>query len=140
MGILDSVTGALGGGMQGGGSGGVGKAALIQMVLQMLGNDSSTGGGLSGLISKFQSSGLGDIVNSWISNGPNKAISPDQLQSVLGSDLIGQVAAKLGISPQTASAELAESLPEVVDQMTPNGQVPEGGGFGEIGSLLGRFG
>lgn len=138
MGIFDSVTGALGGAQ--GAGGGVGKAALIQIVLQTLSNSSATGGGLGGLVGKFQSSGLGDIVNSWISTGPNQAITAEQLQRVLGSDLISQVAAKLGISPQKAGAELAETLPDVVDKMTPNGQLPAGGGFGDLGALLGRFG
>lgn len=135
MGLFDAVSGALGG---------AGKAALIQMVLGMLSRDGNTsGGGLASLIQKFQGAGLGDTVASWISNGPNLPISAEQVQQVFGSDLIGSLAGRLGISPQTASSQLAETLPEAVDQMTPNGQLPEGGadaGGGGLGSLLGGFG
>ncbi len=141
MGLFDSVAGALGGD-QGAGGGGMGKAALIGLVLQMLSRNGSAGGGFGELIQKLQAGGLGDVVGSWISTGPNQSVSPNQMQDALGPDLISQIAAQLGISPQAASTQLAESLPEVVDQMTPNGQLPDAssGGFGDIGSILGRFG
>lgn len=139
MGLFDSVAGALTGAQ--GGAGGMDKAALIQLVFQLLSSNSGSGGGIGDLLSKLQQGGLGDVAGSWVSNGPNQSISPNQLQDVLGSDLIGQIAAQLGMTPQAASSQLAESLPQVVDQMTPNGQLPEGGGgFGDIGSILGRFG
>jgi uncharacterized protein YidB (DUF937 family) len=140
MGLFDSVVGALGGDQ--GTGGGMGKAALIQMVLQMLSNNGSAGGGIGALLQKLQAGGLGDVASSWVSSGPNQSISPNQLQDVLGSDLIGQIAAQLGISPQAASSQLAETLPQVVDQATPTGQLPpqDGDGFGDIGAILGRFG
>lgn len=141
MGLFDAVAGALGGD-QGGGIGGTGKAALIGLVLQMLSRNGSAGGGIGELIQKLQAGGLGDAVGSWISTGPNQSISPHQVQDALGSDLIAQIAAQLGITPQVASHRLAETMPEVVDQLTPNGQLPDdaSGGFGDIGSILGRFG
>lgn len=140
MGLFDSVIGSLGG--EQGGLGGMGKAALIQLVLQLLSSNGSASGGIGALVQKLQAGGLADVVGSWVSSGPNQSISPNQLQEVLGSDLMSQIAAQLGISPQTASNELAQSLPEVVDQMTPDGQLPDagGGGLDDIGSILGRFG
>jgi uncharacterized protein YidB (DUF937 family) len=86
----------------------------------------SDGGGLSGLVKQFAAKGLGHIVSSWIGTGENLPISPEQLQSVLGSEQVQAIAARLGISPQAASAGLAQVLPQVVDKMTPNGEVPQG--------------
>ena len=84
-------------------------------------------GGLQGLIQSFQQGGLGDIVNSWVSSGQNLPISAEQIQSVLGGSGLQELAAKLGISPAQASGSLAEMLPQMVDKMTPNGEVPQGG-------------
>lgn len=145
MGLLDSVMGALGGGgqQQVPGAGG-GQAALIGAVLAMLNQNGAAGGGLGGLVAKFQQGGLGDVVGSWISSGHNLPISPTQLQDVLGSDLIGQLASQLGLSHHDASAQLSQVLPQVVDHLTPNGQLPAEGeaspGVGDIGAILGRFG
>ena len=139
MGLLDSVVGALAGG-QGGGQGGGGQAALISAVLSMLSQNGSAAGGLGALVEKFQQGGLGDVVGSWVSTGQNLPVSPNQLENVLGSDMLGQLAGQLGMSPADASSQLSQWLPKAVDQLTPNGQLPEAGGLGDIGSILGRFG
>lgn len=138
MGLLDSVVGALAGG-QGGGSGG-GQAALISAVLAMLSQNGSAGGGLGALVEKFQQGGLGDVVGSWVSTGQNLPVSPNQLEDVLGSDMLSQLAGQLGLSKGDASAQLSQWLPQAVDRLTPNGQLPEPGGLGDIGAILGRFG
>ncbi|MBL8301711.1 MAG: DUF937 domain-containing protein [Ideonella sp.] len=138
MGLLDSVVGALAGGQGSGGGGG--QAALISAVLAMLSQNGSAGGGLGALVEKFQQGGLGDVVGSWISTGQNLPVSPNQLENVLGSDLLGQLAGQLGLSTGDASAQLAQWLPQAVDQLTPNGRLPEAGGLGDIGAILGRFG
>lgn len=78
---------------------------------------------LNGLIRKFESSGLGEKVKSWIGTGPNESISADQIKSALGSEL-DQLAAKIGIGKDEAADELAQSLPEAVDKATPTGSIP----------------
>lgn len=154
MGILDSVLGAVVGGQQaqagsGGGVGGLGSIGgllnmvtsnpqLLQAVTGMLGNDSSHGG-LGGLIQKFQQAGLGDMVGSWVGSGQNQSVSGDQLSSVLGSDVIGSLAEKLGISPDAAASQLSHVLPGVIDHLTPQGQAPENG-LGNSGDLMGMLG
>lgn len=140
-GMLGQVLGNVGGG--GGGTGGGGQAALIAAVLGMLSQNGSAGGGLGALLEKFQQGGLGDVAGSWVSTGQNLPISPNQVQDVLGSDLLGQLAGQLGMNPQDASAQLSQWLPEVVDKLTPGGKLPAAedlGGFGDIGAILGRFG
>jgi uncharacterized protein YidB (DUF937 family) len=87
---------------------------------------SSQSGGISGLVQQFTSQGLGHLVNSWVGTGNNLPISPEQLQSVLGSEQLEAIAAKAGISPDAAKTGLAHLLPQLVDHLTPNGEVPQG--------------
>lgn len=119
MGLLDSVVGALAGGQSDGGN------PLLNVVMQLINNPQT--GGLSGLVQSFQQGGLGDVVNSWVSTGQNLPVSAEQLQSVLGGGALQNIAAQLGVSPEQASGSLADLLPQMVDKLTPNGQVPEGG-------------
>ena len=98
--------------------------ALASAVVGMLSSNET--GGISGLVKQFAAKGLGHIVSSWIGTGQNLPISPEQLQSVLGSEQVQAIAAKAGISPEQAQSGLAQVLPQLVDKMTPNGEVPQG--------------
>ena len=138
MGLLDSLLGgALGGSPQQGGAG-----ALINIVAGMLANPGQGGtggpGGLAGLAEQFQRGGLGEVMNSWIGTGQNLPVSPDQLGEVLGGDLLGQLTQQTGLNPADLLGQLSQVLPQMVDQATPEGRVPEGG-LGDIGAILGRF-
>jgi len=156
MGLLDVVGGMLGGqqgqgqgggglgdlaamlgqgGAQGGGQGG--QAALLQMVLGMLANNGQ-GGGLAGLMEKFQAAGLGEQANSWVGSGQNLPVSPEQLGGVFGQDQMSQMAEKMGLSTGDLGTQLSQMLPQAVDRVTPGGRVPEGG-LGELGDLLGQL-
>jgi uncharacterized protein YidB (DUF937 family) len=95
----------------------------VSAVLQMVNNHP---GGFRGLLQTFHEKGLGGLASSWVGNGENQAISAEQIQGVLGEERIKQFAAKVGIPPDQASAKLAEYLPQIVDRLTPNGQVPTG--------------
>jgi uncharacterized protein YidB (DUF937 family) len=81
-------------------------------------------GGITALAQKFQSGGFGEIMKSWISTGKNLPISAAQIQSALGSQTVKNLATKMGVSPETASAQLSQYLPAIIDKLTPNGQVP----------------
>lgn len=106
---------------------------IVSAVLQLIQNQP---GGISGLLQQFHEKGLGDLVNSWVSTGQNLPVSPDQVQHVLGTEQVQQVAASAGIPAQIASSKLAEFLPMIVDKLTPNGQVPEQGSLLESGMNL----
>jgi uncharacterized protein YidB (DUF937 family) len=95
---------------------------LLGEVTQMLG--ANNGGGLQSLLAQLQANGHGQAVASWIGTGANLPISPEQLQSVLGSGQIAAIAQKLGLSSTDASSALAKLLPQVVNHLTPNGQLP----------------
>ena len=79
-------------------------------------------GGIKGIVDQFQQQGLGPTIQSWIGNGENLPITPDQVHQVLGSDTIQQLAAKLGIPPNELEAKLSQILPQAIEQMTPNGK------------------
>ena len=119
MGIFDDIAGKVQG-LAGGGDSGIVKA-----IMEML--SSREGGGLNGIIQSFQQRGMGDIVTSWIGKGPNKPISPVQIREGLGSERVQQVATKAGISTDEAATKLSRHLPDIVDKVTPDGVVPEGG-------------
>lgn len=132
MGLLDSIVGALG--QAQGGAQASAQPALLDAVVGLLGN-----GGLQDLVAKFEQGGLGHLIGSWIGSGQNLPISADQLHQVLGSETIAGLAQQLGLSHGDVAAQLSQLLPQVVDKLTPQGAVPQGG-LGEIGSLLGALG
>ena len=149
MGLLDSVIGAMAGGRGGMQGGAAAQSALLNVVLAMLANraqgqvgagaaSASSGGGLVELVRKFTQGGLGDVIGSWIGRGQNAPISGSQLSNVLGPDAIGNIAAQLGLTHAEAADQVSQVLPQVVDQLTPDGQVPDGG-LGSIDDILARF-
>ena len=103
---------------------------VLQAVAGLLGKDSNIGG-LAGLVQAFQKNGLGEIVNSWVSTGQNLPVTPNQVEQGLGSNLVNQIAAKAGLSPGATSSQLAGILPDLVDKLTPNGKI-ENGGFEQL--------
>ena len=84
-------------------------------------------GGLAGLVSSFQQAGLGHIAESWVGNGPNQSVSPQQLQSVFGESQVQNMASQSGMAPQDFLSQLSQHLPNVVHGMTPNGQIEDEG-------------
>jgi uncharacterized protein YidB (DUF937 family) len=133
MGLFDQVIG----GLMGGSTGGTSPVQHILMGLltgqQSAGNPnqnagaSAMPGGLQGLLSTLQQAGLGDVVQSWIGNGPNQPVSPDQLHSALGADRVQSMANQAGMAPQDFLSVLSQHLPRAVDGVTPDGQVPDEG-------------
>ena len=121
MGILDSLEnlGAFKGVL------GQLEAAVVPVVLsEVLGNGNGSGGGLSAIVTKLEQSGLGDQVKSWIGSGQNLPITAEQLQQVLGSDTVKQLAARFGIPVDQLAKVLAQQLPAAVDHASPNGKLP----------------
>ena len=127
MGLFDSLLGsALGGDRQN---------ALAKFVGDLVTNHSS-GQGLAGLVQQFEQNGMGDLINSWVSTGQNKEISPEQMEQALGSQQIQQFAQQSGMNASQAAGSLAQLLPQIIDKLTPNGQVPA---HGDVQSMLGNL-
>lgn len=131
MGLFDSVMGAVSQqmGQQGG---------LVNVLGGLLANDGEMGG-LGGLTEKFNQVGMGDMVNSWIGGGENSPISAEQISKVLGGDTVARIASQLGVDPAQATDQLAQFLPGLIDKLTPQGAVPEGG-LGNGSDLMGMLG
>ena len=90
-------------------------------------SDEGTGGllgGLGGLLDKLQKGGLGNAANSWVGSGPNQPVSPGQLGSALGPDIIKTIAQRSGLSEEEITKQLSQVLPGVVDKLTPKGRIP----------------
>jgi uncharacterized protein YidB (DUF937 family) len=81
-------------------------------------------GNLQGLVNQLQQGGLGPQVQSWLGNGANVPVSADQLRAALGSEQVKQLAAHFGVPLDQALQALAQHLPTVVDQASPNGRLP----------------
>lgn len=105
----------------GAGAGG-GLGGILGQILGGAGG--SSGGGLGGLLDQFQRAGFGDQARSWVGTGQNLPISPDALDQVFGRGGIAEIARRAGLSEQETSTGLSQILPEVVDRVTPSGQVP----------------
>ena len=80
--------------------------------------------GLGGLIKQFQQKGLGDVVDSWVSTGKNKNVAPDQISVALGGDVVDELSRRTGLTRDQVVGELARMLPNVVDNLTPDGRLP----------------
>jgi len=113
MGLFDDLENKAANSMLGGSSN-----PLATGLLQVINN---TPGGLSGLVQSFHDT------------GQNLPISADQIQHVLGSDQVKQLAAQAGISPDAAGTALSQLLPTLVDKLTPNGQMPQPSSLMEMG-------
>lgn len=81
-------------------------------------------GGIGGLLEKLQNAGHSDIANSWVGPGQNMPIEPGQLRSALGQGAVSDAAQQAGVSEQDLLSQLAQSLPQFVDKLTPNGRIP----------------
>jgi uncharacterized protein YidB (DUF937 family) len=141
---LGGMLGKAVGGAMGGGAGGLGG-----MLGSALGNamgggaapaQAQAGGiGLGGLLEAFTQHGMGDVAKSWVGTGQNMPVSHDQLTQVLGGDALSQMASQLGMNQGDLLGHLSQMLPQVVDKLTPQGNIPQGDvhGMGDLGSLLG---
>jgi uncharacterized protein YidB (DUF937 family) len=81
-------------------------------------------GGLGGLLKQFQQKGLGEVADSWIKTGPNKAVAAGQISDALGPDVIDTLSQRTGLSKDEVLQILSQVLPNAVDQFTPQGRLP----------------
>ena len=133
MGILDSVIGSLLGGNQNQAGGSSPLGGIISSVLgggQQGGSAPAAGGGLAGglggLLSQFDQAGLGDVARSWVGNGANAPVSPDQLQNVFGQQQTQAMAEQAGMDHGDFLDQLSQHLPRAVDGMTGGSGTDDG--------------
>jgi uncharacterized protein YidB (DUF937 family) len=117
---------------------------LADVLGQVLGGATGGGGaagGLGGLLEQLQRAGFSEQADSWVSRGANKPLPPDAMTQIFGRDGLEQISRQAGISEDEASRGLSELLPEVVDRVTPDGDVPDSGALANnVQDLARRFG
>jgi uncharacterized protein YidB (DUF937 family) len=134
--VVLSMLASRGGSRQGGG----GLGDILGQVLAgagqssgSMGDDSMPGsragmgggmGGLGALLEQMQQAGLGDQARSWVGTGENMPVSPDVLSQIFGDGGVGAIARQAGLTPKETSDGLSQLLPEVVNHVTPTGEVP----------------
>ena len=118
MGLLDGIAGQVLGSMLGGQQD---KSLLGQIAMEMINKN----GGLGGILEKFNQGGLGDLAASWIGQGSNQSLSEDQVSNVFGNDMIAEMASKFGVDSSLLTGQIAQYLPELVNQATPAGAVDD---------------
>jgi uncharacterized protein YidB (DUF937 family) len=142
MSILSTLAGALEGAQPGASGAGLnpgGAASGALVVSQIISMLQSQPGGLSGLLQSFQQGGLGHVFQSWIGSGQNLPISPDQLRNTLGGDWISRITQATGLPQGQVEQHLSTLLPQIVDHLTPNGQMPQGDLGGELAKVAQKF-
>jgi hypothetical protein len=96
-------------------------------------------GGLGEILDAFRRNGLGDRADSWVGTGPNKPISAEDIERALGIDRVSEAARQAGVQPREAANGMAVGLPELIDKLTPKGQVPQGG-VGDLNAIMEALG
>ncbi|HUI59397.1 MAG TPA: YidB family protein [Steroidobacteraceae bacterium] len=132
MSILSNLESALGGMANTAGTAGGETAAGAVVVSQIISMLQNHPGGVGGLLQSFQQGGLGHVFQSWIANGPNLPVSADQLRSVLGSDWVSRITQATGLPQAQVEQHLSTLLPQIINHLSPNGQMPQG----DLGSAL----
>ncbi len=140
--------GSILGGLLGGAGGG---NPLLKMLLPLLLGGGASGalgklGGLGGLMGAFSKAGLGDKAQSWVGTGENQPVTGDEVHAALGDDVINEMADETGMPHDEVKGGLASMLPNLVNQLTPHGGIPDAGGLMnaakglDLSSILGGLG
>ncbi len=131
MSLFDQLAGQLGAG-----STGQQQGTLMNAVSGLI----AANGGVDGLLQKFKDSGMQDHVASWIGTGENRAINGTDVNNALGEDAVQKVAQEAGIAPEHAASGLAQLLPQMINQLSPNGALPQGDLLAQgLGMLKGKL-
>jgi len=95
---------------------------------------------IGGLVNGMKEKGMGDVADSWLGDGDNADISPDQLKDVLGADKISAAAAELGTDEGSLLEGLREAVPQMVDKSSSGGSLLDSlGGLGGVANMAKKF-
>ncbi len=127
--LLGGITGrgAPGAGVPGlGGRGGLGgnSGMLVAMLLPFAMQWVQRNGGVGAVLERFRQKGFGQQADSWVSAGPNAQLKAEEIDEVVGGEEMSRLARQLGVPEREVALGFADILPEMVDQLSPEGQVP----------------
>lgn len=108
---------------------------LLGIVLGMMRKQ----GGLGGMLDKFRGAGMQQKADSWVSTGPNEPLSPDEVEQAMGRDELERISNETGLTVEEVRERLAKALPEAVNEVTPEGKVPDDNQLGGLLDKLGKF-
>jgi|KBSMisStaDraftv2_1062788.scaffolds.fasta_scaffold1007585_1 uncharacterized protein YidB (DUF937 family) len=140
MGIIDSIVSALDSSSGSAPPGTTASSAIVSQILSMLRGQGSVTNGLGTLLQAFEDGGLGHLFHSWVGTGQNLPVSAQQIQSVLGnSGMLQRIAQATGMQSADVAQHLSTVLPQIVDHLTPNGQIHGGDATSALEGLAQRF-
>ncbi|PAP95150.1 YidB family protein [Mesorhizobium wenxiniae] len=86
----------------------------------------STGspGGLGDILDRLRNAGAGDQVDSWVGTGSNRPVQRDQVEKAIDPQTLSDLAEQTGLSRDELIDRLTRELPDAVDKLTPDGQMP----------------
>ncbi|CDS49506.1 hypothetical protein [Polaromonas sp. CG9_12] len=123
--------GGLDGNVAGMGQGGTGLgnkgSALMLLLLPLAMQWVQRNGGIGGVLERFQNKGYSQQAASWVSTGANEELQPQAVNDVVGADELSRLSQQLGVSQEEVSSGMAQILPEMMNQLTPQGGVPDDG-------------
>ena len=138
MSLLSSLEGALQGAPNANSNlaGGAGGALVVSQIIALI---QQHPGGLGGLLQSFQQGGLGHVFQSWLGSGQNLPVTPDQLRNTLGADWISRITQATGLPQGQVESHLSTLLPQIIDHLSPNGQMPQGDLGNALAQVAQRF-
>jgi uncharacterized protein YidB (DUF937 family) len=113
-----------GGASKPGATGGLG--GVLEQLKGSLGGGSGgfLNSGLGELIDRFKQNGEGETADSWVNTGPNRPVTPSQLDKAIGPDVLATLSQQTGLSREELLARLSRELPDAIDKYTPQGRLP----------------
>ncbi len=114
---------------------------IASMSTLLSGTSEGSQSDFSSIVSSLEGSGLSDIAASWLGNGDNMPISSEQVGSLFESDKLESFGTALGLDPGTVQKGLALVVPQLIDQLSPNGQLidPSNIDLGDLAAGLKKF-
>ena len=83
-----------------------------------------SGTALGDILDRFRGAGAGSKVDSWVGTGPNEPIQPSDVEAAIDEDTLTSLSMQTGLSREDLIRRITRDLPEAVNKMTPNGDLP----------------
>jgi uncharacterized protein YidB (DUF937 family) len=111
-------------GMPGGGRPYANRTTLLVMLLPLAMRWVQRNGGMGAVLDKFRQKGFGRQTQSWVDTGANDTVDEQAVEQVVGREELREMAQRLGVPEQEVAQAFAEIMPEMVDKLSPDGQLP----------------
>ena len=123
-GMMRNRGGGMGAGVPGGTRPYANRTALLVMLLPLAMRWVQKNGGMGAVLERFRQQGYGRQAQSWVATGDNDGIDERAVEQVVGAGELQQMAQRLGVPEHEVAQAFAEIMPEMVDKLSPQGQMP----------------